>query len=165
MPRGRQSVSKFLVLVCDRYANMYLFRRYTVHLEDLLHQFLCQKTGFVGMDVDTDDVAGVDVDHHVRIEVGALHRGRELGDVPRIHLPRCGRDQLRTHLGRVPRLKSPWKCWRLLTLETRMELCRKNSLLGSRRHVDTVPKRRPPRCGWCGRCAPNWVPSRERCNG
>ena len=72
--------------------------RYTVHREDLLHQFLGQNTGFVGMDVDTDDVAGVDVDHHVRIEVGALHRAREFGDVPRIHLPRRDRDQLRAHL-------------------------------------------------------------------
>ena len=66
---------------------------------------------------------------------------------------------------RVENSESPWKCWRLLTLETRMQVCRKNSLLGSRRHADTVRKRRPPRCGWCGRCAPNWVPSRERCNG
>ena len=62
-------------------------------------------------------------------------------------------------------VESPWKCWRLLTLETRMQVCRKNSLLGSRRHADTVRRRRPPRCGWCGRCAPNWVPSREPCNG
>ena len=61
--------------------------------------------------------------------------------------------------------ETPWKCWRLLTLETRMQVCRKSSLLGSRRHADTVRKRRPPRCGWCGRCAPNWVPSRGPCNG
>ena len=46
--------------------------------EDLLHQFLCQNTGFVGMDVDADDVAGVDVDHHVGVEVGALHRARRV---------------------------------------------------------------------------------------
>ena len=77
--------------------------RYTVHREDLLHQFLGQHTGFVGMDVGTDDVAGVDVDHHVRIEVAALPRARELGDVPAVHLLRRGRDQLRAHLGRVPR--------------------------------------------------------------
>src|SRR5829696_3906654 len=25
--------------------------------------------------------------------------------------------------------ESPWKCWRLLTLETRMQVCRKSSLL------------------------------------
>lgn len=30
----------------------------TVHLEDLLHQFPCQNTGFVTVDVDTDDVTG-----------------------------------------------------------------------------------------------------------
>ena len=71
--------------------------------EDPLHQFFGQDTGFVGMDVGTDDVAGVDVDHHIRIEVGALHRTRELGDVPRVHLPRRGRDQLRAHLAGVPR--------------------------------------------------------------
>ncbi|PEG33897.1 hypothetical protein CQY20_28435, partial [Mycolicibacterium agri] len=27
------------------------------------------------------------------------------------------------------RLESPWKCWRLLTLETRMQVCRRNSRL------------------------------------
>src|SRR5271163_4576976 len=64
---------------------------------------LGQNTGFMGMDVDTDDVAGVDVDHHVRIEVGALHRARELGDVPRIHLPRRSEERLRARLGWVPR--------------------------------------------------------------
>ena len=37
--------------------------RDAVHREDLLHQLLGQNTGFVGMDVDTDEVAGVDADH------------------------------------------------------------------------------------------------------
>ncbi|WP_234816550.1 Arm DNA-binding domain-containing protein, partial [Mycolicibacterium agri] len=27
------------------------------------------------------------------------------------------------------RHESPWKCWRLLTLETRMQVCRRNSRL------------------------------------
>ncbi|ART68339.1 hypothetical protein BTO20_06870 [Mycobacterium dioxanotrophicus] len=38
--------------------------------------------------------------------------------------------------------ETPWKSRRLLTLETRMQVCRRNSRPGSRRHVDTVLKRR-----------------------
>ncbi|WP_155725300.1 tyrosine-type recombinase/integrase, partial [Mycobacterium avium] len=34
--------------------------------------------------------------------------------------------------------ETPWKSRRLLTLETRMQVCRRNSRPGSRRHVDTV---------------------------
>jgi hypothetical protein len=75
--------------------------RDTVHGEDLFHQFLCQYTGFVGVNVNTDDVSGEDIDHHVRVEVGSFHRSGELGDVPRVHLPRLGRDQFRARLGRV----------------------------------------------------------------
>src|SRR6202161_293590 len=45
--------------------------RYAMHREDLLHQFPCQNTGLVSMDVNTDEVAGIDVDHHVRIEISA----------------------------------------------------------------------------------------------
>ena len=41
-----------------------------------------------------------------------------------------------------------WVCWRLLTLETRMELCRKSRHQGSRRRVATRARRRPQRCGW-----------------
>ena len=59
--------------------------RYAMQLEDLLHQFFCQNTGFVGMDVNTDEVAGVDVDHHVGIEIGALHWAREFGDVRQLY--------------------------------------------------------------------------------
>ncbi len=77
--------------------------RNTVHLEHLLDEFFGQNAGFMGVDVNPDDVARVDVDHHVGIEVGALDRAGELGDVPRIHLPRCGRDQLRARFGRMPR--------------------------------------------------------------
>jgi len=56
----------------------------------------------------------------------------------------------RPHTAHGDLTESPWKCWRLLTLETRMQVCRKNSLPGSRRHADTVPKRRPPRCDGAG---------------
>lgn len=41
-----------------------------------------------------------------------------------------------------------WVCWRLLILETRMELCRRNRVWGSRRRVATRSRRRLPRCGW-----------------
>src|SRR5262245_30781640 len=61
--------------------------------------------------------------------------------------------------------ESPWKSRRLLTLETRMQVCRRNSRLGSRRRADTARKRRPPRCGWCEHCVPNWAPIMERCSG
>ena len=37
-----------------------------------------------------------------------------------------------------------WKCWRLLTLETRMGSCRRNSQRGSPRQVGTALRRRPP---------------------
>jgi len=47
--------------------------------------------------------------------------------------------------------ESPWVSWRLLTLETRMESCRRNSLLGSRPRVATVRRRRPLQSAWCGR--------------
>jgi hypothetical protein len=45
--------------------------RDAMHCEDLLYQFGCQNTGLVSIDVNTDEVAGVDVDHHVRIEISA----------------------------------------------------------------------------------------------
>ena len=89
--------------------------RDAMHPEDLLHQFPCQNTGFVGMDVNTDEVAGVDVDHHVRIEIGALHWAREFGDVPAVHLLRCGRDQLRAHLAGVPRQPAAFGDQRVLS--------------------------------------------------
>src|SRR6202022_883857 len=46
--------------------------------------------------------------------------------------------------------ESPWKCWRLLTLETRMESCRRNSRPGSRRRAGKARRRRPLRWGWGG---------------
>jgi transposase len=57
-----------------------------------------------------------------------------------------------------PSTESPWKSWRLLTLETRMESCRRNSRRESRLHAGTARMRRPPRYGWSGRCARSWAP-------
>ena len=53
--------------------------------------------------------------------------------------------------------ETPWKCWRLLTLETRMQGCRRNSRQGSQPRVGTVRRRRPPRCGWSGPCGQSWA--------
>jgi hypothetical protein len=61
--------------------------------------------------------------------------------------------------------ESPWKCWRLLTLETRMESCRRNSRQASRRHAGTARRRRHPRCGWSGPCGKSWAPITERFSG
>ena len=52
--------------------------------------------------------------------------------------------------GALQCLEPPWKSRRLLTLETRMQVCRRNSLLGSPRRVATAWRRRPRRCGWSG---------------
>ena len=48
--------------------------------------------------------------------------------------------------------ESPWKWWRLLTLETRMESCRRNKRRESPRHGATALRRRPPQYGWSGPC-------------
>jgi len=55
----------------------------------------------VGVDDGSDDVAGVDVDHHIGVEVGALDRPGELGDIPAVNLTGGGGDQLGTDPGRV----------------------------------------------------------------
>ncbi|ASL14684.1 integrase catalytic subunit [Mycobacterium intracellulare subsp. chimaera] len=62
--------------------------------------------------------------------------------------------------------ESPWKSRRLLTLETRMQVCPRN------RHQEriqpaaaTVRRRRLRRCAWSAPCAPNWGPSRARYRG
>ncbi|WP_413542394.1 ATP-binding protein [Citricoccus nitrophenolicus] len=49
--------------------------------------------------------------------------------------------------------ESPWESWRLLTLETRMGLCRRTSRRISRPRVGTARRRKPPQCGWCAPCA------------
>ena len=59
------------------------------------------------MHVCADDVAGVDVDHHVGIEVGALDRPGELGDVPGLDLPRAGSHQFGDRPGRAAGQAAP----------------------------------------------------------
>ena len=44
----------------------------------------------------------------------------------------------------------PWVRWRLLTLETRMELCHERRHRGSRRRVGSRMRRRIRRSGCCG---------------
>ena len=75
--------------------------RGAVQPEHVPHHLLGEQPGLVGVDPDADDVAGVDVDHHVRVEVAALHRPGEFGDVPGVHLGWSGRDQFRHRPGRV----------------------------------------------------------------
>src|SRR5664279_3828787 len=60
-----------------------------------------QHTRLRGVNMGADNIAGENVDHHVTIEVGALDRAGQFRDVPRIHLPRTGRRQLRDRPGRV----------------------------------------------------------------
>ena len=98
----------------------------------------------------------------VRVPTLVLHRKDDAIPVE------CGRELAAKIPGgttRRTRCESPWKSWRLLTLETRMESCRRNSRQGSRRRVGTARRRRQPRCGWCGRCGPSWAPITGRCSG
>lgn len=53
------------------------------------------------MDVRADDEPGMDIDHHVAVEILAPDRAGELGDIPGEHLPRGGRDQFRNRPGRL----------------------------------------------------------------
>ena len=89
-----------------------------MHREDLFHQFSCQHTGFVRVNMDADNVARVDVDHHVRIEVLTFPRTGELGDVLRMHLPGRSRDQFRTRHRRLPREPPALGDLRILTQDS-----------------------------------------------
>jgi hypothetical protein len=60
--------------------------------------------------------------------------------------------------------ESPWDCWRLLILETRMESCRRRSHQGSRRRVGIPIERRIRRLVWFASCGPSWAPTTARCN-
>lgn len=48
--------------------------RYAVDTGDLEHQFRCQHTGFVGVDMNPDEIAGVDVDEAIGDRRNASHR-------------------------------------------------------------------------------------------
>ena len=39
-----------------------------------------------------------------------------------------------------------------------MQVCRRNFRQGSRLPAGIARRRRPLRCGWCGRCAQSWAP-------
>jgi len=67
----------------------------------LLDQYLGQWPGLAGGDHPPDDVTGVDVDDHVEVEPRPLRRTPQLGDVPRPHLVRPVRHELRFHRRRV----------------------------------------------------------------
>jgi hypothetical protein len=61
--------------------------------EDSLHHLHGQNPGFGGVDVRADYESGVDIDHHVAVEVLASDRAGELGDIPGEHLARgCGHE-------------------------------------------------------------------------
>src|SRR5674476_1043291 len=70
--------------------------------EDLLHHLYRQRTRLVSMDHGADDIPGENIDHHVRIEILALHRPGQLRYIPREHLPRAGGHQLGADPGRWP---------------------------------------------------------------
>jgi hypothetical protein len=70
--------------------------------ERLPHHLGRQHRALRAVDGRADDVAGEDIDHHGADEIGALDRPSEFRDVPRIHLPRPGRDELWDLPGRVP---------------------------------------------------------------
>ena len=50
--------------------------------------------------------------------------------------------------------ESHWVCWRLLSLEARMEPWQQNEEQVGRLPVAIPMRRRRRLCGWCGRCAP-----------
>ena len=58
--------------------------------------------------------------------------------------------------------ESHWVCWRLLSLEARMEPWQQNEEQVGRRRVGIPMRRRRRLCGWCGRCAPSWAPITAR---
>src|ERR1035437_9514241 len=84
-----------------------------------LHHLYCQAARLVGVHDGPDDVTGVDVDHHVRVEVLALHRPSELGDVPAVNLSRAGGHQLGTDPGRVAGQPPPFPHLAVLTQDRR----------------------------------------------
>ena len=54
--------------------------------------------------------------------------------------------------------ESPWLCWRLLILDTRMESCHMRCRPGSRRRVGTARRRRSVLCVRCVSSERSWAP-------
>ena len=61
------------------------------------------------------EVAGVDVDQSRTHRKRDLNATAKFGDVPAVHLLRCGRDQLRAHLAGVPRQPAAFGDHRVLS--------------------------------------------------
>ena len=75
--------------------------------EDLGHQINSQQSGLGVVHVRTDDVPGVDVDHHVAVVIQTTVRAGELRNIPAVHLPGGGGLQFRDCPCRVGRLPAP----------------------------------------------------------
>ena len=82
--------------------------------ERVQHHLLGEQAILAGVHDRADDVAGEDVDHHVRVIVGALDRAGEFRDVPRVDLSGRGRDQLGYFPWRVRGLPAAFSYLRVL---------------------------------------------------
>jgi len=60
-----------------------------------------QHPGFGGMDVRADDESGVDINHHVTVEILAPDRAGEFCNIPRVHVARGRGHQFRDCPGRM----------------------------------------------------------------
>lgn len=75
--------------------------RNPVDTEDMFHHFRRQQPRFAVADLNADDVAGVDIEHHVGVVVLAFDRPGQFCDVPRVHVPGLGGDQFGADPGLV----------------------------------------------------------------
>ena len=84
-------------------------------------------------------------------------------DVPPFVFIEQGQDLREMVFGTIElSVESHWVCWRLLSLEARMEPWQQNEEQVGRRRVGIPMRRRRRLCGWCGRCAPSWAPITAR---
>lgn len=67
-------------------------------------QPLCERGGLPWREHPAGHVSAEDVEYHVEVEVGPLHRTQECGDVPRPHLVGGGRQEFRFLIDRVTEL-------------------------------------------------------------